>query len=88
MSLVPEIEADAHGTWQVLVGKNDGVIEGMSFWLVRQKGITARVIVTQAGERTSVIEVREWGNHGPALEKEIVPAVGWRFSSRMPSTGC
>lgn len=68
-------------------GKDKGVIEGMSFWLVGHRGITVTITVTEVRDRASVVEVTEWGKHGSGLEKEIVPALGWRFTSRMPSPG-
>jgi len=66
-------------------GRSSGVIEGMRFWLVGQKGIDFKIRVTEVGERTSVARLREWAQFAPALQKEIVPAVGWRFTSRIPS---
>jgi hypothetical protein len=64
-------------------GKNKGVIEEMSFWLVGQRGINFQITVSEVGERTSVVRVTLAGRTGD-FEKEITPAVGWRFTSRVP----
>jgi hypothetical protein len=64
-------------------GKGKGVIEGMSFWLVGQKHVTFTIEVTEVRERTSVVFVTEAG-HTAAFDNDIIPAIGWRFTSRYP----
>ena len=64
-------------------GKNKGVIEGMSFWLVGQKGIDVEVYVDEVRERVSIVSPAQIGGSAD-YGKEIVPAVGWRFTSRFP----
>jgi hypothetical protein len=75
--------------WKIPVtinaGKNKGVIEGMSFWLVGHKEIEVQVMVNEVREQTSLMRIVSEGRSGH-YEKDIVPSVGWRFTSRMPST--
>ncbi len=66
-------------------GRDRGVIEGMSFWLVGEKGVTVTTRVTEVSDRTSLVKVVESGRSGDFV-KEIVPALGWRFTSRVPRT--
>jgi hypothetical protein len=68
------------------VGKNRGVIQGMSFWLRGQKNISVKVRVSEVGGRTSVVEAVLIGTSGENPANEIVPGLGWRFTSRVPST--
>lgn len=75
-SWYPELTIDA--------GKNKRVIEGMSFWLTGHKVISMKVTVTEVRERSSRVRVIGVGISGGS-DPEIVPAVGWRFSSRFPS---
>ena len=64
------------------VGSNRGVIEGMRFWLTGQKGVDMTIDVEEVRKQTSIVRVTSSGQYGPALMKEIIPAVGWRFKNR------
>ena len=64
-------------------GKDKGVIEEMSFWLLGHKGIQVKITVNEVRERTSIVSVTSWGLT-QAFDREIKPALGWRFTSRLP----
>jgi hypothetical protein len=68
----------------ISAGKDKGVIEGMSFWLVGRKGIGAEVIVTEVHDRTSIVQIT--GIESGDAEDDTIPTLRWRFTSRMPST--
>ena len=63
------------------VGKREGVIVGMSFWLSGMKGITVKTRATEVEARTSTVEVIEVGFE-PGADQNIEPKPGWRFTSR------
>lgn len=73
----PEMTIDA--------GKNKGLIEEMSFWLVGHRGINVKVTVTEVRERSSVVRVSSVSRTGD-FEKDIIPKLGWRFISRAPAS--
>jgi hypothetical protein len=82
---VIEIEAKPDAWFSrmtINVGSNRGVIEGMRFYLIGQKGVGMTIAVEEVRTQTSTARVTSLGQHGPALMKEIVPIVGWRFSNR------
>lgn len=64
------------------VGLNNGVIEGMRFWLTGHKGVEMTIDVEEVRNQTSIVAVTHVGQSGPALMKEIVPTAGWRFKNR------
>ena len=64
------------------VGRDKGLIEGMSFWLVGHKRISAEVVVGEIQGRTSVVWLSQIGY--PAGKSKILPKVGWRFTSKAP----
>lgn len=66
-------------------GRDKGVIENMSFWLVGYRRISVKITVADVGERTSVANVTSYGISGSST-REIIPKLGWKFSSRVPST--
>jgi hypothetical protein len=82
IEIKPKTEA-WHPSMTIDAGKDNGVIEGMSFWVVGQKGITFTVTVAEVGASNSVVRVTEAGR-SQDFEKDIVPAIGWRFTSRFP----
>lgn len=73
-------EAYSDYTFTLNVGKAEGVIEEMVFYLINAKDVTASIKVTDVGEHTSLAHVISIGSSG----KEIKPSVGWKFSSKIP----
>lgn len=65
------------------VGKAEGVIAGMKFYLIGVKDTFASIEVTEVQERTSIARVGMIGTSGENNE-EYKFKVGWRFSSKMP----
>ena len=65
------------------VGRAEGVIAGMKFYLVDTQDIDMRLEITEVREHTAVTRVVMAGVSGEN-EEEIRPAVGWKFSSRLP----
>jgi len=65
------------------VGKSDGVVEGMKFYLTNVKDVIFHLEITEVRERTSVARPVRAGTSGEG-NVEIKPAVGWKFSSKMP----
>lgn len=65
------------------VGKAQGVVSGMSFYLTGVKDIQIRIVVDEVRENTSVAYVASAGRSGD-YEQEIKPTVGWRFTSKLP----
>ena len=78
----PKID-DWYSSMTIDSGKDKGVIEGMSFWLIGQKNITLTLTVSKVGERTSEVSVVEAGRSAD-FDMEITPAIGWRFTSIVP----
>lgn len=66
------------------VGKAEGVIEEMKFYLTNVKDAIATIQVTDVREHTSTAQIVSIGS-SYSYEKEIKPSIGWRFSSKMPS---
>lgn len=65
------------------VGRADGVVDGMKFYLSSPRNIFMLVEVTEVGERTSSAYVIMSG-HRNGSENEIRPRAGWRLTSRAP----
>ena len=65
------------------VGKNEGVITGMKFYLIKVKNVLTKLEVTDVAEKTSTGRIISIGTSG-SFDKEINPTVGWRFSSKQP----
>jgi hypothetical protein len=65
------------------VGKSIGVIEEMKFYLINVKNVITTIEVTNVAEHTSTARVISIGTSG-FYNKEIEPAIGWRFSSKLP----
>ena len=69
--------------FELSVGKSDGVIKGMKFYLVGIKNVLVWIRVVDVREHTSTAQVVSIGSSGD-YDKEIKPRVGWEFSSRLP----
>lgn len=65
-------------------GSDKRVIEGMSLWLTGQKNIQVRVVVSEVTGRTAKVEPRMVSKTGD-FEKDVIPKITWRFSSRDPN---
>jgi hypothetical protein len=65
------------------VGKTEGVIAGMKFYLIGVKSRFASIEITEVQEHTSIARVGTIGTSGENNE-EFKFKVGWRFSSKMP----
>ncbi|HEX8651729.1 MAG TPA: hypothetical protein VF708_12895 [Pyrinomonadaceae bacterium] len=65
------------------VGRAEGVVAGMKFYLIKSENINMHLDVTDVREHTSVTRVVMAGVSGDN-DDEIRPAVGWKFSSRLP----
>lgn len=69
--------------FELNVGKFDGVIEGMKFYLVGVKNVHVWIKVVDVRKHTSTAQVISIGRSG-GYENEIKPKIGWIFSSRFP----
>lgn len=65
------------------VGKTQGVVAGMSFYLIGVKDIQIQLVVDEVREQTSVAYVAMAGR-SDNYEQEIKPVVGWKFTSKLP----
>ncbi len=65
------------------VGKSEGVIEEMKFYLINVKNVIITIEVTAVAEHTSTARIFSIGSSG-SYNKEIKPAIGWGFSSKLP----
>jgi len=68
---------------QLNIGKAQGVIVGMKFYLIGVKDRFASIEITEVQENTSMARVGMIGTSGGNNE-EFKFKVGWRFSSKMP----
>lgn len=64
------------------VGKANGVIEEMKFYLINVKDVITTIEITDAGKHTSKARIVSIGSSGEN-NKEIKPSIGWRFSSEL-----
>ncbi len=71
-------------TMTIDAGRNKQVIEGMSLWLTGHKEVQVRVVVTEVNERSAKVEARMVSQTAD-FQKEVVPNITWRFSSRDPN---
>jgi hypothetical protein len=65
------------------VGKSKGVVEEMKFYLINVKNVITTIEITNVAEHTSTTRIVSIGTSG-FYNKEIEPAIGWRFSSKLP----
>jgi hypothetical protein len=70
-------------TFTLNVGSTHGVVEEMKFYLVNIKNVLTTIEVTDVSEYTSTARIISIGSSGE-YNKEIEPAIGWRFSSKQP----
>lgn len=69
-------------TIKLNVGKTDGVIEEMKFYLINVKDVTTTIEITDVAEHTSTARILSIGSSGSS-NKETKPSIGWRFSSKL-----
>jgi hypothetical protein len=70
-------------TFTLNVGRTDGVIEGMKFYLIKIKDVFIKAEVTDVERHKSTTRIVSIGSSGEN-NKEIKPEVGWEFSSKLP----
>lgn len=72
-------------TFMLNVGKAEGVIKEMKFYLVNVKDVIMTLEVTDVSEHKSTARAVSIGSSG-FNDKKIKPAIGWLFSSKLSSS--